>query len=610
MLQSLSGHQSPVECVSFDNAEEAVVAGAQGGTIKLWDLEQAKVIRTLTGHRSSCLSVNFHPFGDFFASGSLDTSLKVWDVRRKACINTYKGHSRGVTNVQFSPDGRLVASGGQDGDLKVWDLTAGKLLHDFQHEDSITGLEFHPSEFVLATSSADRTVKWWDLQTSELIDTAGPEVTGVRGIAFPAHGDCLLAATQDGLKVWAYEPVRRLDSVDISWAKVRDMSLNEEDGKLVACSCNNSFVGVWVVDLNKIRPFSGPAVRKAPAASGIDGHSQRPCLTSTGSPTGRSTVLTQQQQEQSTPPLTAGGVQQDVSALSPALIRATRAPLLSSTSHAVVGRPTLAPAAAPVIAYSGSLAKAAAENLEQDAEDRPAQPLQGADQGLPFSSQQALPLSPVTQSSLSDQNRDSRSFSPRLPATPVQSADAALPSMSTPCQQLSVAAEARAPGEQESCQVGISSPMAEAGHRLPGVSTNPATLSHSDDAAISGYSLPSYFAGGTGTGVQHSACSSSSNSSRATQRRSELRSKASELSPEPGGLNIEAFLPPSLSPRPGYCAQVSDTEVIAQLMAKNQTVMSILGSRQASLQLVSSFWARGDVRGALAALLQSSAIAC
>lgn len=42
MLQSLSGHQSPVECVSFDNAEEVVVAGAQGGTVKLWDLEQAK----------------------------------------------------------------------------------------------------------------------------------------------------------------------------------------------------------------------------------------------------------------------------------------------------------------------------------------------------------------------------------------------------------------------------------------------------------------------------------------------------------------------------------------------------------------------------------------
>lgn len=165
-----------MECVSFDSAEEIVVAGATGGTVKLWDLEQAKgmhvntpqylcklavvyrsqpwlhclycekvafchfhtalynrptswsgqshhascaVIRTLTGHRSSCLSVDFHPFGDFFASGSLDTSVKVWDVRRKACINTYKNHSRGVTHVQFSPDGRLLTSGGQDGALKV-----------------------------------------------------------------------------------------------------------------------------------------------------------------------------------------------------------------------------------------------------------------------------------------------------------------------------------------------------------------------------------------------------------------------------------------------------------------------------------------------------------
>lgn len=41
-MQSLSGHQSAVECVSFDSAEEVVVAGATGGTVKLWDLEQAK----------------------------------------------------------------------------------------------------------------------------------------------------------------------------------------------------------------------------------------------------------------------------------------------------------------------------------------------------------------------------------------------------------------------------------------------------------------------------------------------------------------------------------------------------------------------------------------
>jgi len=183
------------------------------------------------------------------------------------------------------------------------------------------------------------------------------------------------------------------------------------------------------------------------------------------------------------------------------------------------------------------------------------------DAGLPLCSQQALPLSPVAQSSLSHENRNSRSFCPVLPATPVGSADAALPSMSTPFQHLSVTAEAQASGEQEGCQVGISSATAEAGYQLPAVSTDHATLSDSDDAATPGCALASNSAGGIGIGVQQSTLLSSSNSCRATQRSSEFRSRASELSPEsrrrvpelspePGGLDIEAFLPPSLSPRP------------------------------------------------------------
>ena len=41
-LQSLCGHTSPVESVTFDSAEVLVAAGASTGVIKLWDLEEAK----------------------------------------------------------------------------------------------------------------------------------------------------------------------------------------------------------------------------------------------------------------------------------------------------------------------------------------------------------------------------------------------------------------------------------------------------------------------------------------------------------------------------------------------------------------------------------------
>ncbi|KAJ6323336.1 hypothetical protein OIU77_013036 [Salix suchowensis] len=238
-ILSLSGHTSGIDSVSFDSSEVLVAAGAASGTIKLWDLEEAKIVRTLTGHRSNCISVDFHPFGEFFASGSLDTNLKIWDIRKKGCIHTYKGHTRGVNAIRFTPDGRWVVSGGEDNTVKLWDLTAGKLLHDFKyHEGQIQCIDFHPHEFLLATGSADRTVKFWDLETFELIDSAGPETTGV----------------------FSWEPIRCHDAVDVGWSRLSDLNVHE--GKLIGCSYNQSCVGVWVVDISRIEPYAiGNATR-------------------------------------------------------------------------------------------------------------------------------------------------------------------------------------------------------------------------------------------------------------------------------------------------------------------------------------------------------------
>ncbi|MCD7457341.1 hypothetical protein HAX54_034891 [Datura stramonium] len=254
-ILSLSGHSSGIDSVSFDSSEVLVAAGAASGTIKLWDLEEAKIVRTLTGHRSNCISLDFHPFGEFFASGSLDTNLKIWDIRRKGCIHTYKGHTRGVNTIRFTPDGRWVVSGGEDSSVKIWDLTAGKLLHDFKcHEGKIQCIDFHPHEFLLATGSADKTVKFWDLESFELIGSAGPETTGVRCMAFNTDGRTLLCGLHENLKVFSWEPIRYHDAVDVGWSTLSDLSIHE--GKLLGCSYNQSCVGVWVVDISCLEPYT------------------------------------------------------------------------------------------------------------------------------------------------------------------------------------------------------------------------------------------------------------------------------------------------------------------------------------------------------------------
>lgn len=42
VCQSLYGHSSGIDSVTFDASEVLVAAGAASGTIKLWDLEEAK----------------------------------------------------------------------------------------------------------------------------------------------------------------------------------------------------------------------------------------------------------------------------------------------------------------------------------------------------------------------------------------------------------------------------------------------------------------------------------------------------------------------------------------------------------------------------------------
>ena len=254
--QSLSGHTSAVECVSFDSNEQTVIAGSAGGTLKLWDLEQAKVARTLTGHLSNCVCVQWHPYGEFFASGSVDTNLKIWDIRRKQCIQTYKGHARGVRQIIFSPDGKWVVSGGDDGVVKLWDLTAGRPVHEFtQHSGAISALAIHPTEFLMASASADRTLRLWDLESFEQVCCFPAESGQVRRVLFSDDGGALLSGTEEALKVWGWEPVRCHEQMQMRWSRLADMCVSPGE-QLLAGSVRDSMVTVWNVNLSAMRPFS------------------------------------------------------------------------------------------------------------------------------------------------------------------------------------------------------------------------------------------------------------------------------------------------------------------------------------------------------------------
>ena len=266
--------QSPVDVVQFDHAEDTVVAGLQGGDLKIFDLEQARMKRKLAGHKVDVTSLCFHPCGEFMASGYKDTHIKLWDVKSKGCLFTYKGHSSSVNSLRFSPDGRWIASAGEDGSVKIWDLAAGKILHDLTHSSPVRAIEFHPSELLLASCSS--TLKYLELDKFQEVCATDVNAGEILGLSFhPKNNNLLYGASHNTLNVYDGAQAECYDSHHVGWGYVADMAISQE--QLIGATFSQTNVTQFVVQLQMLwpskdnRPHAAP--RSPPSVSTRSHHS-------------------------------------------------------------------------------------------------------------------------------------------------------------------------------------------------------------------------------------------------------------------------------------------------------------------------------------------------
>jgi WD40 repeat protein len=96
------------------------------------------------------------PDGTRVVSASSDRTLKVWDLESGRELRTLENHSAEVSSVAVTPEGRRAVSASNDHTLRVWDLQSGEALAAFGGEVSMTACAVGPNGMIVAGDGGGR----------------------------------------------------------------------------------------------------------------------------------------------------------------------------------------------------------------------------------------------------------------------------------------------------------------------------------------------------------------------------------------------------------------------------------------------------------------------
>jgi exonuclease VII small subunit len=117
---ALPGHKVMVTGLGFMNG--VVASASEDGKVALWDVKEAKEIKSWAAHKGGAQSVDFTPDGRLVSCGR-DKVARVWDQAGKQLMAS---EEFGDIALRAEIAGERVIAGDWTGEIRVWSLADGK----------------------------------------------------------------------------------------------------------------------------------------------------------------------------------------------------------------------------------------------------------------------------------------------------------------------------------------------------------------------------------------------------------------------------------------------------------------------------------------------------
>src|ERR1043166_6498082 len=259
-LKSFSGGDTWFNSISFSPDGKLIAAATPSNTIQVWDVEAGVQVAVLRGHTSPVMSVAFSPDGKRLVSGSAglrdgendEHTIRVWRVGTWAQEKVLPGHTAGVWTVAFSPDGKLIASSGY-GAGKIWDAATGAELRILKSPpDFVSSVAFSPDGRYLVSGSLERddqrydpAAKVWDAATGAEVRPLIGHSSIVWDVAFSPDGKQIVTGSFDHtIKVWNAETGQEVRTLKGHSSPVLSVGFSPDGKQIVSGSFDHSVI-IW-----------------------------------------------------------------------------------------------------------------------------------------------------------------------------------------------------------------------------------------------------------------------------------------------------------------------------------------------------------------------------
>ncbi|KAJ1701609.1 hypothetical protein LUZ63_001388 [Rhynchospora breviuscula] len=166
-IKAFYGHQGEVNAIKWDPTGNLLASCSDDGTAKIWSLKQDKFVYDFKDHIKEIYTIRWSPTGMgtsnpnqqlILASASFDSTIKLWDIDQGRLLHSLAGHKQPVYSVAFSPNGEYLASGSLDQCLHIWSVKEGKILRTYRGGGGIFEVCWNKEGDKLAACFSNNTV--------------------------------------------------------------------------------------------------------------------------------------------------------------------------------------------------------------------------------------------------------------------------------------------------------------------------------------------------------------------------------------------------------------------------------------------------------------------